>query len=279
MFVANIQSTLVVLSVWLLVLGFSSASCTIARNLDDQQDANRPDTDSMFESHQYAAENGDVLNYRVLKPETIVPNQKYPLVIFLHGAGERGNDNRVQLKHGVFELCCPQRRLKFPCYMIAPQCPKDQVWAVFNWKNSQDPSSEAMSRSLELTLKVVDQWIQEAPIDSDRVYITGLSMGGYGTWDAIARRPDFFAAAMPICGGGNPSTADKIKHIPIANFHGADDTVVPPERSRDIIQAIREAGGDPKYVEYPGVAHDSWKPAYASEENWQWLFDQNRSRK
>lgn len=278
MFVVSIYSTPLIVA-WGLVVGLSTISCTLAQSSAENSGGEMPDTESLFESHQYTAENGDILNYRLLKPETIVSGQKYPLIIFLHGAGERGSDNQAQLKHGMFELCFPDRRRKFPCYVIAPQCPKDQRWAAFDWKDPQNPSMEAMSRSLELTLEVVDQSLGQAPIDTDRIYITGLSMGGFGTWDAMARRPDFFAAAMPICGGGNPSTADRIRHIPIANFHGAEDKIVPPERSRNIIQALRDAGGTPKYIEYPGVAHDSWKPAYASEENWQWLFDQNRSKR
>lgn len=234
------------------------------------------DTNAMFESHQYIAENGDTLDYRLLQPADVQESQKYPLVVFLHGAGERGSDNKIQLKHGVFELCTPQRRQDFPCFLLAPQCPKDQLWAAFDWKNLQALEPQAISRSLALTFETIDLWMKQAPIDADRIYITGLSMGGYGTWDAIAQRPDFFAAAMPICGGGNPLTAEKVKHIPIACFHGAEDKVVLPERSRTIIEAIRKAGGEPIYVEYPGVAHDSWKATYASDENWKWLFSQRR---
>lgn len=243
-----------------------------------QSPSSQIDTNAMFETHQHSAENGDNLQYRLLKPAAAdgPKSQIYPLVVFLHGAGERGSDNKIQLKHGVFELCTPERRKDFPCFLLAPQCPKNQLWAAFDWKNSEDPGPQSMTRSLELTFQVIDRLLELEPIDPNRIYITGLSMGGYGTWDAIARRPDFFAAAMPICGGGNPLTAEKIKHIPIACFHGAEDKIVQPERSRNIIEAIRKAGGEPLYEEYAGVAHDSWKPAYADEENWKWLFSQRR---
>lgn len=243
-----------------------------------QDPSSQTDTNAMFETHQHSAENGDTLPYRLLKPAATdgQESQKYPLIVFLHGAGERGSDNKSQLKHGVFELCTPERRKDFPCFLLAPQCPKNQLWAAFDWKNSQDPGPQSMTRSLELTMEVIDRLFKQEPIDPERIYITGLSMGGYGTWDAIARRPEFFAAAMPICGGGNPLTAEKIKHIPIACFHGAEDKIVLPERSRNIIEAIRMAGGEPLYVEYAGTAHDSWKPAYADEENWKWLFSQRR---
>ena len=219
---------------------------------------------------------GQLLRYRLLTPAEEVAGEKLPLIVFLHGAGERGNDNQAQLKHGVRELCSPERRRNFPCYVLAPQCPAGERWADVNWFQSEVVAPETISRSLQLTLEVVDQLLQQATVDVDRIYITGLSMGGYGTWDALLRRPNFFAAALPICGGGDPRTAGQIKHIPIACFHGANDKVVTPDKSRKMIEALRAAGGRPLYTEYPEVDHDSWTPTYASDEHWQWLFSQRR---
>ena len=233
--------------------------------------------EEMFEAQQYTAPNGEELSYRLLAPEQITGDTAYPLVIFLHGAGERGSDNLAQLKHGLRELCSPEWRKRFPCYVIAPQCPSGQRWADIDWTKQEIEAPMTISRPLEMTLEVVDQLLDTAPIDWSRIYITGLSMGGYGTWDAIYRRPNFFAAAMPICGGGDPATAPVIQKVPIACFHGEQDRVVSPEKSRRIIQALRDLGANPIYVEYPGVGHDSWTETYSSEENWAWMFNQTKT--
>ena len=235
------------------------------------------DPAKLCEPREFQGEGGKVLKYRLLKPLGYNPNKIYPLVIFLHGAGERGDDNTSQLKHGMAEFCKLARREKNPCYIIAPQCPTDEKWTNIDWA-AEVPiiMPEAASDSMTLTLGVVDSMIEDAAVDKNRIYITGLSMGGYGTWDAIARRPDFFAAAMPICGGGDPTTAEKIKRIPIYCFHGDEDKVVAVEKSRIIIKAIEEAGGSPKYTEYKGVDHNSWTQTYASDATYDWLFAQRR---
>jgi predicted peptidase len=160
--------------------------------------------------------------------------------------------------------------------VLAPQCPKDHKWADVDWAQQSVNLPEKISRDLDLTLQLVDQMLEASAVDKNRVYITGLSMGGYGTWDALYRRPEMFAAAMPICGGVDPSIATKIKHVPIACFHGAEDKVVHPDKSRKVIEALRAAGGTPVYVEYPKVGHDSWTETYGTEDNIQWLFEQRR---
>lgn len=244
--------------------------------LAEQNSVESPE--DLFTPKQHVASDGDILNYRMLSPKQISEGTLYPLIVFLHGAGERGSDNLAQLKHGVKELCTPERREKFACFVIAPQCPPGQRWADIDWTQQEIRVPSDISRSLELTFEVVDQLAETAPIDRSRIYITGLSMGGYGTWDAIYRRPDFFAAAMPICGGGDPATASVILNVPIACFHGEQDKVVVPEKSRRIVQKLRDLGAAPIYVEYPGVGHDSWTPTYANEENWEWMFKQKRSQ-
>ena len=237
------------------------------------------DPAKLFEPREFAGEGGNVLKYRLLKPLGYNPNKIYPLVIFLHGAGERGDDNAAQLMHGMSEFCKQARREKNPCYVIAPQCPTGEKWADIDWSAEGAVKMPAQaSSSLKLTLAVVDAMLEDAPIDKNRIYITGLSMGGYGTWDAIARRPAFFAAAVPICGGGDPATAEKIKHIAVSCFHGDDDKAVAVEKSRIIIKAIKEAGGSPLYTEYPGVGHDSWTQTYSSDAMQDWLFAQRRTQ-
>ena len=118
--------------------------------------------------------------------------------------------------------------------------------------------------------------MQDEPVDPDRVFLTGLSMGGYGTWDLAARMPDRFAAILPICGGGDIATATRIARLPIWCFHGDADDAVPVERSRQMIAAVKAAGGKPRYSELPGVGHDSWTPAYRDPAVLEWLFDQSR---
>ncbi len=231
----------------------------------------------LFDAREFAGDDGKGLRYRLLKPLGYNANKLYPLVIFLHGAGERGDDNAAQLKHGMADFCKKERREQNPAYVLAPQCPTGEKWADVDWAADGVTLPEAASESLKLTLALVDTMIADAAVDKNRIYITGLSMGGYGTWDALARRPDFFAAALPICGGGDPKTAESIKRVPIHCFHGGADTVVAAARSRDIITALKEAGGAPLYTEYPDVGHDSWTQTYANDATHQWLFAQRRS--
>ena len=127
-----------------------------------------------------------------------------------------------------------------------------------------------------MTLLLIETLLKEQPIDPKRIYITGLSMGGYGTWDLMVRRPELFAAAAPVCGGADEATAEKIKHIPVWAFHGAKDTAVKPQRSRNMIEALKKAGASPKYTEYADVGHDSWNPAYKDPEFYKWLFAQSK---
>jgi len=190
-------------------------------------------------------------------------------VVFLHGAGERGNDNKAQMKHGVAEFASEERMKAFPCFLIAPQCPEKRQWAT-----SAKASADAQPGKLVLDL--IEKTCKELPIDKNRIYLTGLSMGGFGTWDLLARKPDLFAAGIPICGGGDEKKADKLVKIPIWVFHGDKDGAVKVERSRAMVAAIEKAGGKPKYTEYPGVGHDSWSRTYADEKVLAWLFAQKK---
>lgn len=228
-----------------------------------------------FEARTYSADGGKLL-YRMLKPAKYDANRKYPLVVFLHGAGERGNDNFAQLKHGMADFASDKIMEAYPAFVIAPQCPTGEKWVDVDWSAAKHDMPEKAASATRLTLKLIDELQKEFSIDRDRLYITGLSMGGYGSWDAIQRHPELFAAAAPICGGGDPKHAAKIKSIPIWAFHGDKDTAVKVERSREMIDAIKAAGGSPKYTEYPGVGHDSWTATYKNPEVYAWLFAQKR---
>jgi predicted peptidase len=241
----------------------------------DKKADKKPDFDKLLEKREYKQDKAS-LNYRLMKPEGYKDDGKhsYPLVIFLHGAGERGKDNAAQLKHGVADFAKDDSRKKYPCFLIAPQCPASQVWVYGSLKNlsKTKPAVEAG----EMVLALLDELKKEFRIDSKRIYLTGLSMGGYGTWELLARKPDLFAAAMPICGGGDVKKAEKIAKIPIWCFHGDKDGAVPVARSREMIEAIKKAGGEPKYTEYEGVGHDSWTQTYRDPKVMAWLFEQKK---
>ena len=220
---------------------------------------------------------GDTLNYRQLFPDADTL-RKYPLIIFLHGSGERGNDNEAQLKWGVMNFAEDQNMILHPAFVIAPQCPANMGWAnISNNRNSLEirllPSP---TKPMELVIALIHQLINKFPIDSNRIYITGLSMGGFGTFDAIERYPHLFAAAVPVCGGGDVSKAASIAHIPIWIFHGAEDPAVNPQLSIDMAAALTKAGAHPGLTVYPEVGHFSWLGAYSDKHMIEWLFKQHK---
>jgi predicted peptidase len=233
------------------------------------------DNRDRFEARTFD-DRGFTLPYRLLKPKEYDAGQNYPLVVFLHGAGERGNDNTKQLVHGMNDFASDEIMAKYPAFVLAPQCPDDRKWVEVDWTLDSHTLPHEPSVSLEATLKLVESLQKEFSIDKSRIYLTGLSMGGYGVWDLLARRPEEFAAAAPICAGGDPAYAARMKNVPIWAFHGDQDTVVKPKRSREMIEAIKAAGGEPKYTEYPGVGHNSWAQTYADPALYKWLFAQRR---
>jgi len=234
------------------------------------------DSENLFEAREYKSEDGSILPYRILLPDDFEEGKIYPLVLFLHGMGERGDDNEAQLTWGVEAFAKEDFRKDHPAIVIAPQAPDDDFWANLNWRENDAALMENPTKPLQMAYELIHKLSDDYPVDRDRLYITGLSMGGFGTWDLITRYPDTFAAAMPVCGGGDSSKAHLLMDLPIWNFHGALDDVVPPELSRDMIDAIREAGGTPGYTEYPHVDHFSWIPAYEDRFALEWLFDQKK---
>ena len=216
--------------------------------------------------------------YRLLEPDFVEPGVEYPLVVFLHGAGERGTDNAKQLQYLPTALASREKRDRFPCYVIAPQCDPEKRWAEIDRSSKKSvPLAAEPSTMMRVAIGAIQRTLARHPIDRRRVYLTGLSMGGYGSWDLAARHSQLFAAAVPICGGGDEAQAPRLAKLPIWAFHGDADAVVPPERSRTMVAAIRAAGGEPRYSELPGVGHDSWKTAYRDESGLlDWLFAQRR---
>jgi predicted peptidase len=234
-----------------------------------------PADDAAFEKHEYKDAGGSTLLYRLLKPGLPAPEQEArPLLIFLHGAGERGSDSQAQLTHGREMMLIAAK--KYGAFVLVPQCPSDQKWVDVDWGKSAHQMPEKPAQPMRLLVELIAKLQAEYPIDADRLYVMGLSMGGYGTWDMIERYPKMFAAAVPICGGGDETQAKLIAKIPVWAFHGAKDTAVPVGRSRNMIQAIKAAGGEPKYTEYPEVDHFAWVPAFKDPEMLKWLFSQKR---
>jgi predicted peptidase len=217
------------------------------------------------------------LPYRLLKPKDLDPNKKYPLVVFFHGAGERGNNNLSQLKHAVKGFADDEIRTEYPCFVIVPQCPASPAqWVDTPWSLPEHTMPQNPSKPMAAAFDLIDAIRNEFPIDSTRIYVTGISMGGFGTWDALQRHPEIFAAGVPVCGGGDKALAPSISTIPLWVIHGGADRTVLTKRSQDMVGALKAVGGQPRYDEYPGVGHNCWDRAYAQKELYDWLFAQHR---
>lgn len=224
---------------------------------------------AVTEAKTYTNAAGASLNYRFHAPVRVETGKRYPLILFLHGSGSRGSDNTRHLVHG-WPIISYMIEKKKECFFLAPQCPVKQRWRGFEkGKLTAEPSAQ-----MALVLELLDKTIKERPVDTSRMYVTGLSMGGYGTWDIILRRPDLFAAAMPICGGGDTTLAWKVRSVPIWVFHGDSDTIVPPTYSRQMVSALWQCDGNVRYREYPGVGHNCWEATYADPTVLDWLFSQ-----
>ncbi len=197
------------------------------------------------------------LDYLLYLPPGYQDGEKLPMIVFLHGAGERGDDLARVKSHG------PPKRVEsdpgFEFIVLSPQCPAGQRWQTAD------------------VIELVEHIRDTRKVDPDRIYLTGLSMGGYGTWDVAVRYPRHFAAIAPICGGGNPRFARRIRDLPAWVFHGAKDQVVPLSQSQEMVEALREAGGDPKFTIYPEAGHDSWTEAYAGRALYDWFLQHRRS--
>ena len=219
---------------------------------------------------------GRLYGYQVFVPDGWTAERSWPVVLFLHGSGERGDDNRKQLSQGL-PPWLTKHGAAFPAVVVMPQAPEDQFWS--------GQAEQAAMRALEAT-------IAEFHGDRERLYLTGLSMGGYGAWQIAADHPGTFAAAAIICGGvlpladlpalkvigapagapAYPWVAERIGVLPVWLFHGRDDKVVPPADSQAMYATLQARGSEVKYTEFPGVDHGSWVPAYATPELWPWMF-------
>ena len=199
--------------------------------------------------------------YVVFVPHAYDGKTELPVILFLHGAGETKGGNQEPMAVGIGPAVKKQEKT-FPAIVVIPQA-ETRGW-------------QADGPSAKRALRMLDEVQKEYKTDAKRVYLTGLSMGGYGTWSLAAAHPDKWAAIAPICGGGDAKNAEKIKDIPCWCFHGDADTAVKVDLSRTMIDALKKAGGTPKYTEYPKVGHNSWDAAYGDKEFFPWLLEQKR---
>jgi len=204
----------------------------------------------------HKGKDGDA-KYVVFVPPSYKADKDYPVILFLHGAGSTGDDGEKQVKGGLAKAIRDKKQ-DFPFIVVFPQA-HQKGWG-------------AKGESAKRALAILDEVQKDYKTDKKRVYLTGLSMGGFGTWSLAAAFPERWAAIAPICGGGDPKTAAKIKDIPCWCFHGDADPTVNVERSREMIKALKDAGGSPRYDEYPGVNHNSWDKAYATAELYTWFL-------
>lgn len=235
---------------------------------------------SQYEAKVFESSEGQKLNYQMLKPANAEKGKKYPLVIFLHGMGERGDDNKKQLTHGGQMFLNPANQEKYPAYVLFPQCPDTAFWAYDGVPRSFKMEAEdTMPPVFKAVKEMIDTYLTYPDIDKSRVYIMGLSMGGMATFDMVARFPELFAAAVPICGAVDPSRLAATKGVKFRIFHGDADRVVPVFCSRIAYKALREADVDVEYYEFPGCDHASWNPAFNKPDFMEWLFKQKKAKK
>jgi predicted peptidase len=237
----------------------------------------------LYQRKEFAYAEDKVLPYRILYPENYDKTKKYPLLLFLHGAGERGNDNEKQLIHGATLFVSAENRKNFPAIVVLPQCPENSYWASTTIDRTQQPYQIKFDYTTtapwpqEAANELVKKLIKEEAVDPAKVFITGLSMGGMGTFESVYRHPDLYAAALPICGGGDVALYDKrILKTSFWIFHGDADAVVNVKLSREMVEKLKILKASVKYSEYPGVNHNSWDNAFAEPEYLKWMFGKKR---
>lgn len=230
----------------------------------------------------YFIKKGDSLPYRILLPKDYDASKSYPLLIFLHGSGERGNDNKAQLMHGASLFLENQNRDAYQSIVVFPQCRANSSWARIGVEG-EFPNREFVfykksepTKDMLLLEGLIKHLKKDYRLKRDQLYVGGLSMGGMGTFELVRRNPRMFAAAFPICGGANPEISKRLKKLDWWVFHGSDDKSVPEKYSAQMVEAMKQKGINVKYSVYPGVGHNSWDNAFAEPELLSWLFSKSR---
>jgi len=242
---------------------FGSAECSLLeRGQTEKADG--------FEARIFKNARRKTMPYRLFIPRGYDAQKKYPLMLWLHGGGGRGIDNVKQISEGNTSgshiWTTPANQATYPSFVLAPQCPEGEMWTSIDTAKSTD--------QLKLVLELLVAIQKEFSIDVNRLYVAGQSMGGLGAWSLISEHPGMFAAAIPVCGGGYETIAQRLVKTAIWAFHGAQDQSISANRSRQMIAAIRKAGGSPRYTEYPDLGHNSWDRAFAEPDLLPWVFAQ-----
>lgn len=242
--------------------------------------ASSPLNNEDFERHEYVDPvNNTVIPYRMLSPEEIESGEKYPLVIFLHGSGERGSDNEKQLTHGASTFSNPANEDKYPSYVVFPQC-KERTWTEKFSARSFMPGAPdpQITKTEEALIDMINDLATTYPIDKNRIYIIGISMGGIATYDLACRYPELFAAAVPICGAVNPDRLSEARNVNFLIFHGEDDEEIPAICSREAYKTLSAAGAKVEYIEFAGLGHDCWTSAFNYPNFLPWLYSQSKKQ-
>ena len=237
-----------------------------------------PPLAAAFEKGTHTSSLGETMPYRLYRPK-VEPGKKYPLVLFLHGSSGSGTDNERQLDRanwfGSLVWALPGNQKRHPCFILAPQ--SDVNWPPVRLIPDQLPEIlPGLGAGARQALEILDALLSREPIDRKRIYVTGHSMGGAGTWHMLAQRPDLFAAGVPVAGRAHLESAKAAAKVPVWNFHGVKDDVEPVETSRLILATLQASGGKPIYTEYPEVEHNSFMWAYTEPALVDWLFAQHR---
>jgi predicted peptidase len=226
-----------------------------------------------FHARTFKGPNGVNMPYRLFIPGQEAQGDTPPLIIYLHGAGGAGTDNLRQISggntNGTHFWTTPEMQNRFPAFVLAPQLPATDRWSAFD--------SDDLAPYAQLVVELLPGLMEEFSVDPDRVYLIGQSRGGSGTWDMASKRRALFAAAVPLCGMGNPSRASSMQDLPVWAFHGALDEVVPVSESREMVAALKAVGSPVKYAEFPEVGHDVWNHAFKEPGLGDWLFSQKRT--
>jgi len=233
---------------------------------------------NLFEKKIFIYKN-DTLPYRILYPENYDKTKSYPLVLFLHGSGESGNDNEKQLINGGSVFSNQKNRIAFPAIVIFPQCPGDGSWAPYDESSGKIVyfNNAPPTKPMQMVILLMHQLKKTESVDTHRMYVTGLSMGGMGVLDLVCRHPHMFAAAAPICGGIVIERLKSVKKMSIRIYHGAIDPVVPVEDARSVYHELIRLGSEKvEYFEFPGVGHGSWNSAFAQPDFMSWFFSKRK---